>query len=468
MRYRLRELDAERKFSRELTVPAIERVVPMSEIAAVLQEEGAREQRERKLNMAVVVLLTIVMNLYVYLSLKHVLRKMAQGLRLVWPHEDIALPSDSAISYRRYQLGARPLVALFHRVCQPLAVAETRGAFLYGLRVMAIDSTTEDVPDTPENVAAFGRHHGDRGDSAFPQVHCVYLCECGTHAMVDAGVWPAHTSEHIGGVRMLRSVKPDMLVMWDMGLHDYKMIAGVRARGGHVLSRLPAGAKPTKVPALADGSYLAEIYPSTGRERRRGEHLVVRIVEYTLTDPALPGYGETHRLLTTLLDDTVCPALELVCAYHERWEFELAIDEIDTHQRLVGRPLRSLKPVGVIQELYALLIAHYCVRSLMHEAALAAEVDPDRLSFTNALRIIRDAIPEFQMIAIHQLPNLYTRLLRDLAAERLPTRCHRSNPRVVKRKMSKFQRKRSEHYRWPQPTCPFRLAVAVRQEVAVI
>jgi hypothetical protein len=467
MGYRIRELDSVGKFSQELTLPPIERVVPMGEIVAVLQEEGVVEQRERKLNMVVVVLLTIMMNLYVYLPIKRVMCKMVQGLRLAWPQEDIALPTDSAICYRRYQLGARPLVALFHRVCQPMATLQTPGAFLFGLRLMAIDSTTEDVPDTPENVAAFGRHHGDRGDSAFPQVHCVYLSECGTHALVDAGVWPAHTSEHIGGLRLLRSIKPDMLVMWDMGLHDYKMIARVQAQGGQVLSRLPAGAKPKKVCTLADGSYLAYIYPSDGRQRRRGEHLLVRIVEYTLTDPALPGYGERHRLLTTLLEDRACPALELVCAYHERWEFELGIDEMDTHQRLAGRTLRSLKPVGVIQELYALLIAHYCIRFLMHEAALTTGEDPDRLSFTNALRILQDAMPEFQMIAVHQLPALYARLLRDIAAERLPARRHRSNPRVVKRKMSKFQRKRPEHYHWPQPTCPFRQAVSISQAVAV-
>lgn len=465
--YRLRELDPESKFSQELTLQAIERVVPMSEIEGVLQEENAFEKRERKLNMAVVVLLTIAMNLYACLSLKRVMRKIAQGLRFVWPHEDISLPNDSAISYRRYQLGARPLVGLFRRVCQPMATPQTPGAYLFGLRLMAIDSTTEDAPDTPENVAAFGRHHGDRGDSAFPQVHCVYLCECGTHAIVDAGVWPVHTSEHVGGLRMLRSVKPDMLVMWDMGLHDYKMVAGVRVRGAHVLSRLPAGAKPTKIRELPDGSYLAHIYPSDGRQRRRGEHLVVRIIAYTLTDPALPGYGELHRLLTTRLDHEACPALELVCGYHERWEFELAIDEMDTHQRLAGHTLRSLKPVGVIQELYALLIAHYAIRFLMHEAALAAEVDPDRLSFTNALRVIQDAIPEFEMVAVHQIPDLYARLLRDIAAELLPPRRNRSNPRVVKRKMSKFRRKRPEHYRWPQPSCPFRQAVAISHPVAV-
>jgi len=172
----------------------------------------------------------------------------------------------------------------------------------------------------------------------------------------------------------------------------------------------------------------------------------------------------SHRasaVSTTLFDPRLYPALDLACAYHERWEVELVIDEMDTHQRLAGRPLRSLKPVGVIQELYGLLIAHYAIRVLMHEAAVQAGVDPDRLSFVHALRVIRDAIPEFQMTTPDQHPQLFSRLLADIATGRLPERRLRSNPRVVKRKMSNFHLKRSEHYHWPQPTRPFRQAVAL-------
>jgi len=461
MGYIIREIEVESKFSSQLTLEAIGQPVPMNEIKAVLREEGAQEMRERKLNMAVVVLLVIAMNIYTHLSIGHVMRKMAQGLRFIWPDPTYRLPKDNAITYRRYQLGARPLVALFHRVCRPMATERTRGAFLFGLRLMAIDGTVEDVPDTPENAAVFGRHHGDRGDSAFPQVRGVYLVECGTHAIVDAGFWPCRISERVGGFRMLRSVEPGMLVMWDRGLHDYDMIAAVRRRGAHVLSRLPSNIKPKRVRRLPDGSYLAYLYPSDYKRRKRGQRLLVRIIEYTLTDPALPGYGEDHRLITTLLDHKASPALDLACAYHERWESELVIDEMDTHQRLVGGTLRSLKPVGVIQELYGLLIAHYAIRSLMHEAALQAGVDPDRLSFVHALRVIHDAIPEFQMTVPDQLPQLYARLLRDIADGRLPPRRLRSNPRVVKRKMSKFRLKRPEHSHWPQPTYPFRQAVAL-------
>jgi len=461
MGYRFRQLAAESKFCQALSLDAIGRAVPWSDIQAVLVAEQAQEQRERKLNQAVVVLMLIAMNLYTWLALGGVMRKVARGLRLVWADPEYPVPQASALSYRRYQLGARPLVALFHRVCHPLATPDTPGAFLFGLRLMAIDGTVEDVPDSPENAAAFGRHTSDRGASAFPQVLGVYLVECGTHAIVDAGFWPCHTSEHVGARRLLRSVGPGMLVMWDRGLHDYDQVAGVRQREGHVLSRLAANVQPTVVRRLPDGTYLAYIYPSDYQRRKHGERLLVRIIEYTIIDPALPGYGEVHRLLTTLLDPDAYPALDLACAYHERWEIEIVIDEVDTHQRLAARTLRSLKPVGVIQELYALLLAHYAVRFLMHEAALLAQVDPDRLSFVHALEVVRDAIPEFQMVAPEQLDQLYTRMLRDIASVRLPERRLRSNPRVVRRKMSKFHLKRPEHYHQPQPTLPLRRAVAL-------
>ncbi len=461
MGFRIREIEAESKFVGELSLEAIARAVPADAIRAVLAEQGIRTQRVRKLNAFVTVLLVIAMNIFTDLSIGGVMSKIARGLRFVWPDSDYEVANDGAISYRRYQLGARPMAALFHCICRPMATPSTGGAFLFGLRLMAIDGTVEAVADTPENAAFFGRHHGSRGDSAFPLVQCVYLAECGTHAIVDAGFWPYETDEQIGAYRVLRSIGPGMLVMLDRGFHSYDLFLGVLKRGGQVLARLPSYIKPEWVRRLPDGSYLARLYPNDYKRRKRGEHILVRIVEYTITDPALPGYDEVHRLITTLLDPETCPAQELAWAYHERWEIEVTIDEVDTHQRLADHPLRSLRPVGVIQEFYGLLIAHYAIRFLMHDAALAANVDPDRLSFVHALSVIEDAIPEFQMTVPEQLPNLYARLLRDIANKLLPLRRSRTNPRVIKRKMSSFKRKRPEHYNWPQPHCSFREAVAV-------
>jgi len=466
MGFTIRQIEAECKFSSALTVEALSQAIPPDGITRVLQQEAALEERERKLTMVVVVWLIIALHLYTTLSQGAVLAKLARGLRLIWPDPSMRLPRDSALSYRRTQLGARPLFALFHEVCQPIATSQTRGAFLFGLRLMALDGVVEDVPDTPANAAYFGRHTSARGTGAFPQLQGVLLAECGPHTIVDAGFWPCHTSERLGGKRLLRSLDRGMLVMWDRGFHDFDMIVGARRRGAHVLSRLPSGVKPHRIRALADGWYLAYLYPSDYHRRKQGERVLVRVVTYTITDPTLPGYGQTYRVITTVLNPRHAPAHELACAYHERWEIEIVIDEIDTHQRLAARTLRSRTPVGVIQELYGLLLAHYAVRVLMHQAALTADIDPDRLSFVHALEVVRDAVAEFQIVAPSQRGALYSRLLQDIATKRLPERQVRSNPRVVKQKMSNFKLKRAEHYRPPKPTRSFRDAVVVQPDLA--
>ena len=462
MGFTIREIDAECKFSHAVTVEALARAIPQSAIHRALTQHGMAVERERKLTLGLTVWLVIALHLYPTVSIGGVLRKLARGLRFIWPDPTLPLPGDSALAYRRAQLGAQPVVTLFQQVCQPIATPQTRGAFLFGLRVMALDGTTEDVPDTPANAAVFGRHISGRGASAFPQLQAVYLVECGTHVVVDAGFWPCHTSERVGGFRLLRSVSRGMLVMWDRGFHAFDMVVATRRRHAHVLSRLPAGVKPQVLRSLPDGSVLAYLLPSEDARRRRGERILVRVITYTITDPTLPGYGEEHRVITTLLNPRLAPAHAMAVAYHERWEVEVVIDEIDTHQRLVGRTLRSLTPVGVIQEVYGVLLAHYAVRVLMHEAALTVDVDPDRLSFVHALEVVRDAVPEFQMVATEQQPTLYDRLLQDIAAKQLPARRPRSNARVVKRKMSNFKLKRAEHYRPPKPRGTLAEAVQVQ------
>jgi len=461
MGFTIRQIEAECKFSSALTVEALSQAIPAQAITQVIAQEGVAEVRQRRMTAALTVWLVIALHLFPNVAISGVLRKLARGLRLLWPDPEVPLPKDSALAYRRPQLGARVLVALFKHLCHPIATPQTRGAFLFNLRLMAIDGTTEDVPDTPANAQAFGRHTSARGASAFPQLQGVYLAACGTHVIVDAGFWPSHTSERRGGFRLLRSLRRGMLLMWDRGFHDFDMVVATRRRGAHVLSRLPAGVQPVPLRSLPDGSVLAYLLPSEDRRRRRGERILVRVITYTLTDPALPGYGEEHRVITTLLNPRVAPAHDLACAYHERWEIEIVIDEIDTHQRLVGRTLRSLTPVGVIQELYGVLLAHYAVRKLMHEAALAADVDVDRLSFVHALEVVRDGVAEFQMVDKAQQRVLYERMLQDIAAVRLPKRRTRSNARVVKRKMSNFKLKRAEHYRPPKPGGTFRDAVVV-------
>lgn len=443
-----------------LNFDAIQRIVPPAVIATVLTAEAAHEQRARKFTMTLVVWGLIAMNCYAHLDIAHVLRKLTQATRFLRPTDPDPTPTAGAFSYRRYQLGARPLVALFHAVCRPLATPTMRGAWLCGLRLMAFDGTTEDVPDTPANLAAFGRHRGRRGDSAFPQVQGLYLVECGTHAIVDAGFWPCHTSEHRAVRRLVRALTPEMLVLYDRGLHSFDLIEAIRARGAHVLGRVPSTVQPEVLTTLADGSQLVRLRPGDPAARRTGTQIVLRLIRYRLEDPALAGYGQTYRVLTSLCNPDTAPAAALAAAYHERWEIEGTIDEVDTHQRLARRVVRSQKPVGVIQELYALLIAHYVVRAVMHDTAVEADIDPDRLSFVGALRVLQDAIPEFALLPVQGWETRYARVRQEIAAcKRVPLRRARSNPRVVRRNMSKFPLKRPDHSRLPQPTRPIREAI---------
>src|SRR5207248_3719110 len=137
------------------------------------------------------------------------------------------------------------------------------------------------------------------------------------------------------------------------------------------------------------GSVLAWVGPTRPSQAhyrvRRG--MWVRIISYRLTDERLGEPGKVYRLVTTLLNPRVAPALALIGLYHERWEIELVIDEIKTHERAQRKVLRSKTPEGVRQELYGIYLAHYAVRALMAQAAVQAELDPDRLSFPEVLLV---------------------------------------------------------------------------------
>lgn len=455
----IRQMAADAKVSESVRMEALERVVPYEQLQAVVVAHGLQRQRQRKLSAEIGLLLGIAMHLYRGCSLVQVLWKVMKGVRLLRPGTQPA--TKGAVSQLRYAIGARAMVDLFHRVCQPMARPDTPGAFWQGLRLMGIDGTEESTADTPGNARFFGRHWGGWGVAAFPQLKAVHLVELGTHAVVDSGIWQVHSGEKTIGKRMLRSLRPGMLVLWDCGFHSFDMVQKALATDAHILTRLPTNVKVKPISPVADGSTLIDLVQRDHQGRRVRETIRLRLIEYTVRDPALPGYGEHRRLITSLLDDAAHPALELAQLYHERWEVEITIDEIDTHQRQTAARFRSLKPVGVVQEFYGLLIAHYVLRKIMLDAAHTAHIDPDRLSFTNALELIVDAIYDFQILPPAQHDARYQQLLRDITAFQLPPRVTRSNPRVIRAKLTNFQKKRPHHYHWPQPTCSFSDAIVL-------
>lgn len=444
----------------QVHLPFLTQVVPETLVDDALDQHRAHERRRRKLSARVIVWLVIAMHLYWQTPLPQVFEKLCAQWCNTETSKQRKCPQPSALVYRRYQIGARPLHTLFGWVCRPLAGRQTRGAFLFGLRLMAIDGQVLNMADTPENEAYFGRSGTDRGPSAFPQGRAVYLSECGTHAVVDAGLWPYQVSEHVGARRMLRRVCEGMIVMWDRGLHSFDQLATARQRKAHVLCRIGKHLKPSQLSVLSDGSRLVRLYPSEYERRKRGEYLDVRLIEYTIADRTSDS-EEVYRLLTTLLDPDLYPAKDLACAYHERWEIEAVADEIETHQCSSQPVLRSHKPIGVIQEFYGLLIAHYVVRLWMHEAARNQDLDPDRISFTATIRLLAEMSLAFAVVPRKLWPELSRTVLLCIARHRLPKRRHRSCPRVVKRKMSNFPLKRQEHRGVSTKTRPIQEAICL-------
>jgi hypothetical protein len=421
----------------------LSKIIPPEVMEQALRETGRDKQRSCPLSHRVMLWIVLAMGVLTHLPIRQVFkhaRRMRVGERT---------PSRSNLCEARQRLGVEPVQRVFELVVRPLATPQTPGAFYKGLRLMGIDGTVEDVPDTPANAEHFGRSSGGRGDSAFPQVRKVSLVELGTHVEVAMAIGGWHDSEQALVEQLWDKIPADALLLEDRGFFSYADWKRLDSQGKKLLIRAKSNMILTPSKRLPDGSYLAKIYPSPYARNKDRDGIVVRVVEYTLDDPQRTGHGEKHRLLTNLFDQEEFPALELACGYHERWEEELVFDEQKTHldPRRPGKPaqLRSQTPEGVKQELYAVSLGHFLVRALMLEAAKEDNLDVDRLSFTGCLRILQARLPECDSATPTGLEQWYRLLLAEMAQERIEPRRNRVNPRVVKRKMSKFKKKRPEH-----------------------
>jgi hypothetical protein len=422
---------------------ALQRIIPPATIREILDACHRHTERFRKICLDQIVWLMIAMNIWTNRSIEEVYHEIT-GTIMAPVTPQLLRPNSGAISYRRHELGAAPMVALFHRICQPLGNAKTPGAYVCGLHAMAIDGQTLNLCDTPQNSRYFGRPTNKKSPGAFPQARVVSLAECGAHTVIDAGVWPYTTSERIGAHRLLRSVHPGMLVMVDCGLYSFQWITDVQQRQADALARLPKSVAYQPLAMLSDGSQLVRINESNAKGRKTGRFLTLRLITYTLTDKDLPGHNEVYRLVTTLLDPDAAPARELAVSYHERWEIELLSDERETHLHPEQSTMRSKLPVGVLQEIYGWLIAHYLVRRIMNDAARKSGLDPDRLSFVHAVRLIQASLALFQNVSRKRCAEIYEDLLDQIVRFVLPPRRLRVCPRVIRRTHSRFNIRRTE------------------------
>ena len=386
---------------------AIEIAIPSTEIEAAILKTKAKEKRHRELPSQLVVCLIVAMSFWSKDSMRDVLKNLLDGLNEVglktgkyWK-----TPCKAAITKARKRLGPVVMTQLFHQLVRPMATTVSVGAFLSGLRVVAIDGTCLDIPDSYENARVFGRPGSRPGTrAAFPKARLVILVEAGTHLIFDALICPYKMGERVRALRLLRSVTKEMLLMWDRGLHSYAMVSATLSKGSNYLGRIPSNVKFLNETQLEDGSYLSFINPP-GKFRKKGfEPIQVRVIEYTIENLNDPKAEIKYRLITNLLNPQKNPAKLLAAEYHQRWEVENTIDEFKVHLGERKTHVRSQRPREVVQEIYGLLLGHWAVRSLICQTAHSAEISPLSISFTGTLRVIRRAVPKFQRLEPQEIP----------------------------------------------------------------
>jgi Insertion element 4 transposase N-terminal/Transposase DDE domain len=380
-----------------ISLGVVANAFPVNTIHSVLKATGKASIRERDLPAHVVVYFVIAMALYMQSSTREVLRCLLEGLQwLLGPSATIKVAGKSGISQARTRLSWEPMQQLHDKIVKPIATPATRGAWYRGWRLVSLDGSTLDVADEPANEEAFGRPGSSRGTSAFPQIRFVSLVENGTHVLFGSQMANYKTSEIALTRAVLPCLQPGMLCLADRNFFSYALWAEARATGADLLWRVKTQNYLPCEEELPDGSYLSCIYPSKKDRRRKTNGIKVRVIDYKLKD--VEGSDPIYRLVTTILNHEQAPANELAALYHDRWEIETALDELKTHLRGAKIVLRSKTPDLVRQEFYGLMMAHFATRGLMHEAALKADIDPDRLSFLHAVRVIRRKLASFAAI----------------------------------------------------------------------
>jgi hypothetical protein len=380
-----------------ISLGVIAKTFPRAAIHSVLEKTEKASVRQRDLPAHVVVYYVIALALYMRSSYREVLRCLLEGIQ--WrrdPTGNFKVAGKSGISQARTRLGWEPLRQLHDEIVQPVAVKDTKGAWYRGWRLVSLDGSTLDVADEQVNEDAFGRPGASRGQSAYPQIRFVSLVENGTHVLFGSQMADYHTGEIRLAKKVLPRLRKGMLCLADRNFFGFELWEQARATGADLLWRVKKNMRLACEKRLSDDSYLSRIYPSERDWRHKSNGIVVRVIDYELDGVA--GAEPLYRLVTTILDPEKAPAKELAALYHERWEIETALDELKTHLRGSKIVLRSKTPDLVRQEFYGFMMAHFAIRGLMHEAALKANEDPDRLSFLHAVRVVRRKLSTYNAI----------------------------------------------------------------------
>lgn len=386
-------LSAGTRLADYLTVGFLAMNCPVDRVREALGAHGAQSKRNRGLPHEVLVYFVMAMVLYANVAYEEVLRLVMEGLRQLLGDEAMvkATVTKGAISQARSQVGTAPLRQLYREQVVPHGPAGMPGVWYSGLRVMAIDGSTLDMPDEVANAQHFGYPGASRGSSAFPQMRFVALAECGTHTLCHANPGPCSVGELTLAGPVIDQADATMLVTADRGFFNFPFWQRADASGARLLFRARANQRLPRETALADGSYLTTLY-ATDKDRRHKAHgTMVRVIEYALD--GIPDPEPSYRLVTNWLDVEAAPAAELAALYHRRWTIEQIFDEFKVHLADRAVALRSKRPELVEQEFYALLLAHAAVRRLMTQAASTTRQAAEDLSFIHAVRVLKRRLP---------------------------------------------------------------------------
>jgi hypothetical protein len=375
-----------------ISLGVIAKTFPLARVRSVLAATGKASLRQRDLPAHVVVYYVIALALYMQASYREVLRCLLEGIQwLLDPSVALKVAGRSGISQARTRLGWKPLNELHDAVVMPIAVRATKGAWYGDWRLVSLDGSTLDVADEQANELAFGRPGSSRGGSAYPQIRFVALVENGTHVLFASRMAGYGTGEITLAKAVLGDLRKGMLCLADRQFFGFALWRQALATGAELVWRVKRNMRLSDDRRWPDGSYQSRIYPSERDRRHKTNGATVRVVDYRLEGVA--DAEPIYRLVTSILEPDRAPAQQLAALYHERWEIETALDELKTHLRGAKIVLRSKTPDLVRQEFYGLMMAHFAIRSLIHEAALKADEDPDRLSFLHAVRVVRRRLP---------------------------------------------------------------------------
>jgi hypothetical protein len=379
----------------------LSQICPKTLVDDVLNKLGKSSKRIRLFPASLVVYFILAMSLWREVPIEEVIRILVENINFINKDSHIYnCPNKSAISQARTQLGSQVMKEIAKKVLVPIALPDCKEAWFKGMRLMALDGTTFDLPDEKDNADHYGYPSSSRGDAAFPQARVLSLIETGTHVVTAAEIGSYKRSE----IEMAKSIigdgkfKADMLILADRNFYGYELWTKAIATGAKLLWRAKTNLRLRVDDRLDDGSYLSKVYDS--RDRKSCEPKIVRVIEYTLKDRSI-NYSENsvgedfYRLLTNITDPALGSAVELAELYHERWEIETLFGEIKKSLLFNSTVIRSKKHLLVEQELWGLIIIHYAIRKSIAQAAWKHNTDPDKLSFKNVVQVIKRKMPRF-------------------------------------------------------------------------